>query len=229
MRRYTKNMYDNVVFALHTEHHTLPAAIADRLRELIIEGELPPGGRLNERHLCERMDVSRTPLREALRLLAHEKLVTVVPNRGAFVAHMSAEAVRQSFEIMGALEALAAELACHHITDEEVNEIAALTFEMQACHARRDLPGYYRLNRVVHDAMTAASRNAVLAEVMHRLNLRIQNLRFRSNLDVGKWNSAAREHLQMVELLSQRDSEGLARLMRTHLARKAEAVLAMLS
>src|SRR5512134_2475327 len=89
-----------------TDRRTLPAAIADRLRELIIQGDLAPGARLNERQLCERMDVSRTPLREALRLLAHEGLVAMIPNRGAFVAHMSPEAVRQSFEIMGALEAL---------------------------------------------------------------------------------------------------------------------------
>jgi DNA-binding GntR family transcriptional regulator len=221
-------MNDTAAITLPTEYRTLPTAIADRLRELIIEGELPPGERLNERHLCERMDVSRTPLREALRLLAHDGLVTVIPNRGAFVAQMSPEAVRQSFEIMGALEALAAELACRNITDEEVGEIAALTFEMQACHARHDLPEYYRLNRVVHDALLVASRNAVLDEMAHKLNLRIQNLRFRSNLDVGKWNAAVREHQQMVELLRARDGEGLARLMRAHLARKADAVLAML-
>lgn len=217
------------VFALATDHRTLPTAIADRLRELIIEGELPPGSRLNERLLCERMEVSRTPLREALRVLAHDGLVVVVPNRGAFVAHMSADAVRQSFEIMGALEALAAELACHHITDDEVREIEALTFEMQACHARHDLPEYYRLNRVVHDAITKASRNPLLAEMSHKLNLRIQNLRFRSNLDVGKWNAAIREHREMADLLRRRDGEGLARLMRAHLARKAEAVIAMLA
>ena len=99
---------------------------------------------------------------------------------------------------------------------------------MQACHARHDLPEYYRLNRVVHDAITTASRNPLLAEMSHRLNLRIQNLRFRSNLDVGKWNAAIREHQQMVDLLRKRDGEGLARLMRAHLARKAEAVIAML-
>lgn len=218
---------DNV-YALPTEHRTLPAAIAARLRELIIEGELAPGARLNERQLGERMNVSRTPLREALRLLAHEGLVTVVPNRGAFVAHMSPDAVRESFEIMGALESLAAELACQRISDREIDEIAALTFEMQACHARHDLPEYYRLNRVVHDAITAAAGNSVLADMTHKLNLRIQNLRFRSNLDVRKWNAAIREHQQMVDLLRRRDAQGLARLMREHLARKAKTVLAML-
>ena len=210
------------------DRRTLPVAIAEGLRELIIEGELAPGARLNERQLCERMSVSRTPLREALRLLAHDGLVVVVPNRGAFVAHLSPEVVRQSFEIMGALEALAAELACRHATEEEIAEIAAQTYELQACHARRDLAEYYRHNRAIHDALAAASGNAVLQETMHRLNLRIQSLRFRSNLDAAKWSAAVREHQRMVELLRARDAAGLVRVMREHIQRKADAVLAML-
>ncbi len=221
-------MTDTADLALPVDRQTLPAAIAEQLRELIIQGDLAPGARLNERQLCERMDVSRTPLREALRLLANDGLVAVVPNRGAFVAHMSPDAVRQSFEIMGALEALAAELACKHATDAEIAEIAARTFELQACHARHDLVEYYRHNREIHDAITTASRNELLHDTMRRLNLRIQNLRFRSNLDAAKWNAAVREHQRMVELLRARDGEGLARLMREHIRRKGDAVLAMM-
>jgi len=102
----------------------------------------------------------------------------------------------------------------------------ATGFDAPDRHAR---PGTSGHNRVAHDAILAASRNAVLAETAHKLNLRIQNLRFRSNLDIGKWNAAIKEHQQMVELLRKRDAEGLARLMREHLSRKAAAVLAMLS
>ena len=109
-----------------------------------------------------------------------------------------------------------------------MDEIAALTFEMQACHARQDLPEYYRVNRVVHDAILAASRNAVLDEMAHKIDLRIQNLRFRSNPDAGKRNAAIKERQQMVELPRARGGERLARLMQAHLARKAETVLAML-
>lgn len=214
--------------AIAPEQRTLPGVIEARLREWIIEGVLEPGARLNERVLCEQLEVSRTPLREALRRLAHDGLCEVIPNRGAFVARMSREAVLESFQVMGALEALAAELACARITDREVDEIEALTFEMRACHARRDLPEYYRHNRAIHERISRAAHNQLLADLSHRLNLRIQNLRFRSNLDVGKWNAAVKEHQQMVELLRARDGEGLARLMRAHLARKAEAVLAML-
>jgi len=217
-----------VVLDLSSERRTLSGPIAERLRELIIEGGLASGSRLNERELCERLSVSRTPLREALRRLAHDGLVTLIPNRGAFVTEMSREAVRESFEIMGALESLAGELACQHIDDGEVAEIEAMTYEMMACHARRDLPEYYRLNRAIHERIAAAARNSLLDEMSHKLNLRIQNLRFRSNLDQHKWDNAVREHRKMVDLLRARDGAALANLMREHLRHKGEAVLAML-
>ena len=211
-----------------SDQRTLAAPIADRLRELIIEGHLVPATRLNERLLCEQLRVSRTPLREALRRLAAEGLVTLIPNRGAFVTEMSRESVRQSFEIMGALEALAGELACQHATEQEIAEVEALTFELMAQHARRDLPEYYRINRAIHERIAIAARNALLDETSHKLNLRIQNLRFRSNLDAHKWDNAVEEHRAMVRLLRLRDGAALAALMRQHLRHKAEAVLAML-
>lgn len=211
------------------DQRTLAGPIAEHLRELIIEGELKPGTRLNERLLCERLRVSRTPLREALRRLAHDGLVTLIANRGAFVSEMSRDSVRESFEIMGALEALAGELACARVTDAEIGEIEALTFEMLACHARRDLPEYYRFNRAIHERIAAAARNELLDEMSHKLNLRIQNLRFRSNLDQAKWDGAVRDHQRMVGLLRSRDGTALAALMREHLRHKADAVIAMLS
>ena len=100
--------------------------------------------------------------------------------------------IRDSFELMGALEALAGELACVRITPEETAQIKALTFQMLACHARRDLPAYYQLNRTIHDRINAAARNRALAQTYAKLNLRIQNLRFRSNFDEDKWAKAAR-------------------------------------
>jgi DNA-binding GntR family transcriptional regulator len=208
---------------------TLPGSTAHRLRELIIEGELPAGMRLNERALCDRLGISRTPLREAFRLLAAEGLVTLHPNRGAQVVQLSTEDIRESFEVMGALEALSGELACRHITPAEIAEIKALTFEMLASHAREDLPAYYRVNRLIHDRINLAARNRLLTQTYRMLNLRIQNLRFRSNLDHDKWNRAAREHAQMVEALEARDAARLAAVLRAHLHQKGEAVLAGLT
>jgi DNA-binding GntR family transcriptional regulator len=216
--------------AEHADHATtLPASVADRLRELIIEGELTAGTRLNERALCERMNVSRTPLREALRLLASEGLVQIQPNRGAQVVELSEQDIRESFEVMSALEALSGELACRRITEAELAEVRALTYEMLACHARRDLPAYYRLNRAIHERINRAAGNRLLGQVYATLNLRIQNLRFRLNFDAGQWETAAREHAEMVEALGERDSARMANLMRRHLKHKGEAVLEALN
>ena len=107
---------------------TLPASTADRLRELITEGEIAAGTRLNERTLCDRLGISRTPLREAFRVLAAEGLIALNPNRGAQVVRLSNDDIRESFEVMSALEALSGELACRHITEPETSEIKALTF-----------------------------------------------------------------------------------------------------
>ena len=204
---------------------TLAEALADRLREMIIEGDLQPGTRLNERALCDRLGASRTPLREAFRLLAAEHLVELQPNRGAQVVSLSDDDIRESFEVLGALEALAGELACRHISVDDVAEVKALTFEMLACHARRDLPAYYRINRLIHQRITRAAGNALLTQVYSNLNQRIENLRFRSNFDQLKWDKAAREHSEMVEALEARDGARLGAILRRHLQEKCEAVL----
>jgi DNA-binding GntR family transcriptional regulator len=204
---------------------TLAEALADRLREMIVEGELPPGMRLNERALCDRLGASRTPLREAFRLLAAEHLVELQPNRGAQVVSLSDDDVRESFEVIGALEALAGELACRHIGAHEVAELKALTFEMLACHARRDLSAYYRVNRQIHQAINRAARNALLTQVYANLNRRIENLRFRSNFDQAKWDKAARQHAEIVEALEARDGARVAAILREHLRDKGQAVL----
>ena len=204
---------------------TLPSAVADALRALIIEGTLAPGARLNERALCDRLRVSRTPLREAFRVLASEGLIELTPNRGAQVVALSEQDVQDAFELMGALEALAGELACARITPDETAQIKALTFQMLACRARRDLPAYYRLNRQIHDRINVAARNRALAEAYAKQNLRIQNLRFRSNFDEEKWAKAARQHEAMVEALEARDGPRLASILRDHLRAKCDAVL----
>jgi len=96
---------------------------------------------------------------------------------------------------------------------------------MLASHARNDLPGYYRLNRAIHDRINRAARNRLLTQVYRTLNVRIQHLRFRSNFDRDKWNSAAREHSDMVDALDARDGDRLAAILRAHLLKKCDAVL----
>lgn len=215
----------NACAAGATSSGTLPATVAARLRERIIQGDFPPGARLNERALCDQLGVSRTPLREALRALAAEGLVRIEPKRGAQVVALSAADVREAFEVIGGLEEMSCRLACARATDQEIAEIRALTYEMMASHARRDLPSYFRTNRAIHERIGLAAHNALLKQLYDAQNARIQNLRFVSNEDRHKWDQAMREHMAMADALQARDAERLAELMRGHLRRKCEAAL----
>jgi DNA-binding GntR family transcriptional regulator len=205
----------------------LHAAVVSQLQRMIVEGVLAPGTRLNERMLCDKLGVSRTPLREAFRVLAAQGLVALLPNRGAVVLQLSTKDIEETFEVISGLEAMSGELACARITDDEVNEIRALHFEMLACHAVRDLPGYYRLNHSIHDAINRAARNDVLRQTYTTINSRLQALRFRSNFDRDKWDTAVREHCAMVEALAARDGARLASILRAHVLAKCASVLAL--
>ena len=204
----------------------LSSAVTATLRNMIIEGVLAPGARLNERVLCDQLAVSRTPLREAFKTLEVEGLVAILPNRGAVVVEMSAADIAQTFDVMGALEGLSGQLACAHIDDDGVTELKAMHFEMLAAHARRDLPAYYRLNHAIHDGINKAAGNAVLTTTYVQINARIQSLRFRSNFNQEKWDIAVREHGAMIAALEQRDGEALRLLLQQHLRNKRDAVLA---
>ena len=214
---------------LSVPRDTLQQRVAVRLRELLIEGAIAPGDKLNERELCERLGVSRTPLREAIRRLGAEGLVTLDPGRGAFAPVLSAEVVAQTFDVLAVLEGLAAESAATRITAEQLAELRALQLEMQATFERRDLPGYYRLNARIHDQINAAAHNAVLRGTWKQLNARMHALRFRSNQDEAKWAQALQEHVQMVRLLQARDGPALRALLIQHLHRKRDAVLEQLA
>src|SRR5690606_39207798 len=216
-------MQNSLVQSLEIDRRPLHEEVADRLRAMITEGGLAPGARLNERVLCERLRVSRTPLREAFKVLAAERLVELSPNRGASVVALSRADVDQLFELMGALEGLSGQLAAARRTEAELAEIRALHFEMLAAHARRDLPAYYDLNRRIHVAINRCARNDMLAETYDSVNTRIQNLRFRSNFNQDKWNHAVREHQQMLEALENGDGSALRALLETHLRNKRDA------
>lgn len=207
------------------ERQRLHDTVVDHLRGFIVEGLLAPGMKLNERELCERLGISRTPLREALKVLAAEGLVDISPNRGATVSQMSEAEIREMFELMSGLEAFSGELACERITPAELAEIKALHYEMLACRAQNDLPGYYVRNRAIHDRINEAARNTALRQVYVTTNRRLQALRFRSNFQSAKWDSAIHDHEEMIRALEARDGKKMAAILRGHLLAKRDAVL----
>jgi hypothetical protein len=219
--------------SLSTEQTLIPRqglhdAVADRIREQIVEGVLEPGDRLNERILCEQMGVSRTPLREAIKKLAGEGLVRLEPNRCAVVHQLSRDEVAAAFEVIASLEALSGDLAAQRATGREIAAIQKLQGQMEAAHRDGDLHTYYRLNAQIHSSINAAARNPVLEAVFRSVNARLQSLRFRSNLDKRKWNAAVREHAAIAAALTERNGPELGRLLRDHLNRKREIVLKLM-
>jgi len=212
-------------FNLAIARSTLPQVAAERLRALIIEGVLAPGARLNERELSQQLGLSRTPLREAFRLLAAEGLLLQLPNRGVQVVALSREDVRHAFEVMASLEGLAGELAAARVTDADLADLEKLQGELEKAHKRRDLPGYYRVNRAIHDRLNLIAANPVLAQTYRTLNARLHALRFRSNLNGAKWDRAVAEHRSMLAALAARDGTALRDLLVGHLHAKLQAVL----
>ena len=203
----------------------LHAEAVERLRDLIVHGELAPGVRLNERLLCAQLGISRTPLREAFKVLATEGLVQLLPNRGAIVAPLEPERLRQTFSVMGALEALAGELACARATPEQLAGIRALHFEMLAAHARGDLAGYFRHNQAIHLKLVEAAGNPVLLHAYRQLNANVRRARFIANLSRARWDAAVREHEAILAALEARDAPRLKALLHEHLASKLASVL----
>ena len=210
---------------LEVPRKSLHEEVAERLRQLITEGQLLPGERLNERVLCERLNVSRTPMREAMKVLATEKLIELSPNKGASVIQLTPKDIQQLFEVMAALEGLSGEVAARNHAQSDADEIRALHFEMMGAHARRDLPNYYRLNRAVHEAINCSAGNQVLTETYQSVNTRIQHLRFKSNFNTDKWNAAMKEHEHILQAFLRRDGQLLKALLEAHLRNKRDAVL----
>ncbi len=194
---------------LHTE-------AAGRLRSMILSGELPPGSRLREIQLCEQLGVSRTPVREALRTLAAEGLVDLLPNRSVVVSQLHAPDLEHLFVVFGAVEGLAAELACQRITEGEIVEIGRLLSEMVDYHARKERAPYMRINQRIHQRTVEIAANPVLHSVWQSLVPRVERARALANLDTGRWTGALFEHTKMFTVLAARDGKLLGQLTREH-------------
>jgi DNA-binding GntR family transcriptional regulator len=165
-------------------------------------------------------------LREALKVLAAEGSVELLPNRGARVSLFSSREVHDMFEVMGALEGLAGELAATNISEEELIEIVSRHRAMLDAYQRRDVETYYTQNEAIHEAILAAARNPLLSNVYRGLSARIRRLRFAAKMSPERWTGAIREHEAMLAALRMRDGSELAAILRMHVRNKCEVVVA---
>lgn len=206
------------------ERLSLHEAILNRLRDMIIEGELAPGTRLNEGQIGAQLGVSRTPLREAIKFLASEGLVDLVPARGAVVKQFGAKEVQDMLTVIALLEENAGRLACRQASDQAIAGVRALHDRMMACYVAGDRMGYYKLNQSIHSAIVLLADNGALAEVHGRLQTRLKRIRFIGHEGADKWSRAVEEHDEMIAALEARDGERLARILGLHLRHAWERV-----
>jgi len=198
--------------------------LVDRLYELIVEGSLAPGNKVPERALCETFGVSRTPMREALKVLAAEGLVSLEPNRGAWVTQLSLAELEEVFPVMGVLEALSGELACQRITDSELRHIRNLHEQMEVHYESRNRPEYFQANQHIHEAILEAARNKTLAQQYRVLAARMRRARYLANTSDTRWEESLEEHREILKALEARDGDALARILKDHLANKFETI-----
>ena len=213
------------------EESSLHDEILARLRDYIVEGNIPDGGRVPERQLCAMFGISRTPLREALKVLASEGLVDLLPNRGARVRQLSERELGELFDVMGGLEGLAGRLACENITDEEITEIERSHYEMYGFYLRRDMHGYFQVNQLIHQKIVEASRNAALLATYTNFAGRIRRIRYSANFarKRERWGEAMREHEMILDALRRRAGSELSDILFHHLRNKRTAAIEHLS
>ncbi len=200
-----------------------------RLREMVVEGELAPGSPLPEMMLCETFGVSRTPLREAFKVLAGEGLISLRPHRTPVVMPVDTAELAALFDVARVLEEHAAGLACARASELERAELFTLHGELGALHRAEDRRGYTRTNQAIHAAIVRMSGNAVLVNTLAGLTVKIRRARAQVNQYGGRWAESYAEHEAFMALFGKGDSAGFAAAIAEHTRRTEVAVMAALA
>ncbi|TCK29027.1 GntR family transcriptional regulator [Ancylobacter aquaticus] len=196
--------------------HSLHESLVAPLREMILQGELRPGDKVPEEQLCERFGVSRTPIREALKVLAAEGVLQILPHRGAIVARITEEQIEELFPIMASLERLAGLLAGARASDADIARVRALHDRMMGHFENDEEADYLRHNRLIHEAFFDIAGNATLSAYYQQILTRIHACRFVVRKSRAHWEAAVNEHKAMIEALEARDAPRLADLLERH-------------
>jgi DNA-binding GntR family transcriptional regulator len=196
---------------------TLHDEVVSRVRDMIVEGRLEPGDKLHEGQICEALGVSRTPLREALKVLASEGLIEILPSRGAIVRSFTPKDVWDTLVVIGHLEALAAELTCKQASDAEIASVRALHDQMMAEYAKRNRMEYFKLNQAIHGAIVTLSKNDTLRALHDNLQARLKRIRYVGNESAPKWQGAVDDHAEIIAALEARDGARLGAILRQHM------------
>lgn len=211
------------------ERMSLHDQLVAKVREMIVDGELKAGAALPERMLCETFGVSRTPLREAFKILAAEGLIELRPHRTPVVTSIDRAEIAHVFDVMVALDAAAGLKAALAATDADIVRLDAMHTELVRLHREAARAAYFRLNQQIHAEITRLAGNSVLLNIWTTLHASIFRARAIANYDASRWTESVREHEAFMSLLRNRDAEGFATALSAHTRKTGDSVLRMLA
>ena len=198
------------------ERVPLHEEVTNRLRDMIVSLRLPPGERIQEMEVAQLLGVSRTPVREAIKVLTAEGLVELLPLRGAIVKAFSAKDARDMLEVIALVESYAGERACQ-ADPARIEAILEMHQEMKVFFEARQRLEYFSLNQRIHEALIALADNDTLSMTHATLSKRMRSLRYSGNSTPENWSAAMAEHEQMMLALAARDGQALSRIMAEHI------------
>jgi DNA-binding GntR family transcriptional regulator len=196
----------------------------ERLRTLIIRGDLAPGETLVEADLSEALGISRTPLREALKLLASEGLVELRLNRSAMITPIRESEIEELFEAVSGIERIAAELAAVRMSARDLEKLKGLQGRMERFHDSGKLRDYFELNQQIHSFIVACARNGALKATHHWLLSRVERARFFALSSQDRWDESVQEHRDLLDALEARDADRAGRVLARHVVRTGVVV-----
>jgi DNA-binding GntR family transcriptional regulator len=205
-------------------HNSLHDEVAAQLRERIFGGRLGPGSFLDEVALAEELKISRTPLREALKVLTAEGLVRHEPRRGCFVAEVTEQDLDEIFPVIALLEGRCAFEAAQHASDADLAALEALHDKLTRHAKAKRINEYYEANFAIHEAIITLANNRWLAQVIGDLRKIVKLARLQQLHAPGRLDQSLSEHLAVFAALKARDAEGAEAAMRTHLTRQRVAL-----
>jgi DNA-binding GntR family transcriptional regulator len=198
------------------DRSTLHSQLVGTLRDMIVEVRLAPGERIDEKALCEAFGVSRTPLREALKVLASEGLVELPPNRSARTTSISQEGVEDLFEVISWLDFNGAKAAAEKATEKDIQYLRSIHRQLLHHHDAGERTEYYRLNREFHIGIIDLAGNSVLSAVYAGLMAQAQRMRYVAIQSQAHWDRGIEEHEQILAALAEGDDEKASRLLFDH-------------
>ncbi|MGN0168986.1 MAG: GntR family transcriptional regulator [Acetatifactor sp.] len=199
--------------------------VFNTLRQAILTGELKPGERLMEIHLANKLGVSRTPIREAIRKLELEGLVTMIPRRGAEVAQITEKSMNDVLEVRRALDALCVELACDRITEDGLESLKQACIGFEAAIKTKDAKKIAQADVALHDIIVQATGNQRLIQLVNNLSEQMYRYRFEYIKDTKQHENLVEEHRIIYESILKKDKATAAWAARTHIDNQEKAII----